>query len=601
MQELFYPYDSNLILKKSKKLRRELLETAEKEGKKLLKKKVAVLGGSTTHDIIRILDLFLLNEGIEAEFYESEYSQYWEDAMFGTPELDAFTPDVIFVHTTFKNITELPQITDSVEEIKAKEDRLFDHFKVMWESLKSKFSCPIIQNNFEYPAYRLLGNKEAYDHHGVIAFVNRINIRFADYARDNGLLINDINYVAASYGLDRWADSFYWHMYKYAMSLQAIPDYTFNVSHIIKAVFGKNKKSLVLDLDNTLWGGIVGDDGPENLEIGQETSMGQVYSEFQNYVKAHKDLGVILNVNSKNEMDNALAGLNHPEGILKPDDFIMIQANWEPKSQNLNTIADTLNLGVDSFVFVDDNPAEREIIRQQIPGVAVPNITESGSLSPEKYIRILDKNGYFETITISEDDAKRNEMYKANALRKAQETSFKDYNEFLLSLDMKGEIKAFDPLYYSRIAQLTNKSNQFNLTTLRCSMEEIEAMSSDDSYITLYGKLSDKFGDNGVVSIVAGKAEGDTLHIRLWLMSCRVLKRDMEFAMKDELVKAALNKNISKLKGYYYPTAKNGMVKNFFNTMGFDKISEDADGNTEWILEINSDYENQNKVIKVNA
>lgn len=599
MQELFYPYDSNYILKKSKKLRRELIEAAEKEGKTLLKKKVAVLGGSTTHDIIRVLDLFLLNEGIEADFYESEYNQYWEDAMFGTPELDAFTPDIVFVHTTFKNISELPLITDSIDEINAKEDRLFDHFKVMWESLRTKFSCPIIQNNFEYPAYRLLGNKDAYDHHGVIAFINRINVRFADYARDNGLLINDINYVAASYGLDRWADSFYWHMYKYAMSLQAIPDYAFNLSHIIKAVFGKNKKSLVLDLDNTIWGGIVGDDGPENLEIGQETSMGQVYSEFQKYIKAHRDLGIILNVNSKNDMDNALAGLNHPEGSLKPDDFIMIQANWEPKSQNLNTIADALNLGVDSFVFVDDNPAERDIIRQQVPGVAVPNITEEGSLSPEKYIRILDKNGYFETITISADDTKRNDMYKANALRKTQETNFKDYNEFLLSLDMKGEIKAFDPLYYSRIAQLTNKSNQFNLTTLRCSVEEIEAMSSDDSYITLYGKLSDKFGDNGVVSIVAGQAEGDTLHIKLWLMSCRVLKRDMEYAMKDELVKAALNKNISKLKGYYYPTAKNAMVKEFFNTMGFTKVAEDSDGNTEWELNISSDYENQNKVIKI--
>lgn len=600
MQELSYPFDSSYILKKAKKIRRELLSESATLNKKLLPKKIAVLGGSTTHDIIRILDLFLLNEGIEAEFYESEYNQYWEDAMFGTPELDAFTPDVIFVHTTFKNISELPLITDSIDEINAKEDRLFNHFKVMWENLRTKFSCPIIQNNFEYPAYRLLGNKDAYDHHGVIAFVNRINMRFADYARDNGLLINDINYVAASYGLDRWADSFYWHMYKYAMSLQAIPDFAFNLSHIIKAVFGKNKKSLVLDLDNTLWGGIVGDDGPENLEIGQETSIGQVYSEFQKYVKAHKDLGIILNVNSKNEMDNALAGLNHPEGSLKPDDFIMIQANWEPKSQNLNTIADTLNLGVDSFVFVDDNPAEREIIRQQVPGVAVPDITEAGSLSPEKYIKILDKNGYFETITISEDDAKRNEMYKANALRKAQETSFKDYNEFLLSLDMKGEIKAFDPLYYSRIAQLTNKSNQFNLTTLRCSIEEIETMASDDSYITLYGKLSDKFGDNGVVSIVAGKAEGDTLHIKLWLMSCRVLKRDMEYAMKDELVKAALNKNINIIKGYYYPTAKNGMVKEFFKTMGFNKVFEDADGNTEWELNISSDYENQNKVIRVN-
>jgi len=600
MQELSYPFESNYILKKSKKIRRELLEEAETSGKKLLKKKIAVLGGSTTFDIIRILDLFLLNEGIEAEFYESEYNQYFQDAMFGNEELDSFNPDIIYIHTTFKNITNLPKVTDSEEEIKSKEDSTFDHFKTMWETLKNKFNCPVIQNNFEYPSYRLLGNREAYDIHGMVLFVNRLNLRFAEYARGNGLLINDINYVASSYGLDKWSDSFYWHMYKYAMNLNAIPEFSFNLSHIIKAVFGKNKKSLVLDLDNTLWGGIIGDDGVDNIEIGQETSIGQAYSEFQSYIKSHKDIGIILNVNSKNERDNALAGLNHPEGILNPDDFIMIQANWDPKSQNLKTIAETLNLGVDSFVFVDDNPAEREIIRQQIPSVSVPDITTMDSNSPEKYLHILDKNGYFETISLSADDSKRNEMYKANALRKTQEMSFSDYNDFLLSLDMKGEVKPFESVFFSRIAQLTNKSNQFNLTTLRCTKEEIEAMAQDSSYITLYGKLSDKFGDNGVVSVIAGQLDGDTLDIRLWLMSCRVLKRDMEFAMKDELVKLSLQKDLKKLRGHYYPTAKNAMVKEFYQTMGFSKVSEDAEGNTEWILNIDDSYENQNKVIRVN-
>ena len=389
-------------------------------------------------------------------------------------------------------------------------------------------------------------------------------------------------------------------MYKYAMSMQAIPEFSYNLSHMIKAVFGKNKKAFVLDLDNTLWGGIVGDDGAENLELGQETPMGQVYQEFQSYIKAHKDLGIILNVNSKNEEENAIAGLNHPDGILKPEDFIVIKANWEPKSQNMAEIASTLNIGKDALVFVDDNPREREIVRVQVPEVAVPEITQGEELAPDKFIKILDKNGYFEVISLSEDDKKRNEMYKANALRKSQEESFGDYREFLKSLEMKAVIAGFDPVHFSRIAQLTNKSNQFNLTTRRFTQAEIEKIAEDPAYITLYGKLTDKFGDNGVVSLVIGRIEGNILHVELWLMSCRVLKRDMEFAMMDALVEAGEEKGISKIMGYYYPTPKNAMVKNFYEIQGFTRVEEDKEGNTVWQFEIKEDYKKKNGVILVN-
>ena len=227
--------------------------------------------------------------------------------------------------------------------------------------------------------------------------------------------------MAAAYGLDKWADPFYWHMYKYAMCMQAIPEFAYNLSNIIKAVFGKNRKALVLDLDNTLWGGIVGDDGVENLEIGQETSMGQVYAEFQQYVKAQKDIGVMLNINSKNEYSNAIAGLEHPEGILKPEDFILIKANWEPKSRNMTEIAEEMNILPDSLVFVDDNPAERDIVKAQVPGVAVPVIG-----TPEQYIRVLDHAGFFEVTDLSEDDRRRNEMYKANLDRQRQQQNFGD-------------------------------------------------------------------------------------------------------------------------------------------------------------------------------
>ena len=612
MKELEYPFDSEYVLKKSKKIKRQLME----EGGNFLSKKIAVLGGSTTHDIIRVLEVFLLNQGIRPVFYESEYAQYWQDAMFDNPELVNFAPDMIYIHTSNRNITGYPGVTDQAEQIDALLEEQFEHFSVMWDKLAGQYHCPIIQNNFEYPFYRILGNQEAVYIQGRISFINRLNEKFYQYAREhNNFFIHDINYAAAAYGLDKWSDPFYWHMYKYAMCMQAIPEFAYNLSNIIKSVFGKNKKSLVLDLDNTLWGGIVGDDGVENLEIGQETSMGQVYSEFQGYVKAQKDIGVMLNIASKNEYDNAVAGLTHPDGILKPEDFILIKANWEPKSRNIVEIASEMDILTDSLVFVDDNPAEREIVSTQVQGVSVPAIG-----TPEQYIRVLDHAGFFEVTKLSDDDTKRSEMYQANVKRKQQQQNFGDYREYLLSLDMKGTIKPFEAVYMARIAQLTNKSNQFNLTTRRYTQSDVEQFAGSSDYITRYGKLEDKFGDNGVVSVVIGRkgsmtdmsvyrigervtsASGnDVLHLELWLMSCRVLKRDMESAMLDSVVEACKECGIRTIMGYYYPTAKNAMVKDFYDIMGFTKICEQEDGNTVWQFDIPDVYEKKNTVITVNV
>lgn len=593
MRELEYPFDSEYILKKSKRIKKQLLAD---DKVKRVPKRIAVLGGSTTHDIIRVLELFLLDYGIEPSFYESEYAQYWQDAMFENPALVEFAPELIFVHTSNRNITEYPSVDATREEVEQALDTQFGHFKVMWEKLEETYHCPIIQNNFEYPFYRLLGNQDSVDIHGRTRFINSLNARFAEYAETHeNFYIHDIQYLSACFGLDKWSDPFFWHMYKYALCLPAIPEFAYSLSHIIKAIYGKNKKAFVLDLDNTLWGGIVGDDGAENLEIGQETSMGQVYAEFQGYIKAHKDIGIMLNIDSKNEEENALAGLNRPDGILKPDDFIVMKANWNPKSVNFAEIASELNILPESMVFVDDNPAEREIIRQEFPEVSVPEMT-----SPEHYIQTLDRSGFFEVVKLSEDDRQRNAMYKANAERKQAQSRFTDYKEYLLSLQMKGTIKAFEPVYMARIAQLTNKSNQFNLTTRRYSQAEIEAVAADDRYITLYGKLEDKFGDNGVVSVIIGEKKEKELHILLWLMSCRVLKRDMEFAMMDELVLQCRKAGITRIIGYYYKTAKNAMVKEFYGLQGFQKITEDADGNATWEFVIPDAYQLRNTVIAVN-
>ena len=592
MKELEYPFDSSFLLKKRRKLKKSLLA----DGSQRMEKRIAVLGGSTTNDIISMLELFLLNCGIQPAFYQSEYAQYWQNAMFDNPELESFQPDLIFIHTTSRNITEAPlPLSASEQEVRDALERQFSHFSQMWERLHEVYHCPIIQNNFELPSSRLMGNRDAWDCHGMVWFIQELNRKFGQYAASHSdFYLHDLHYLAASYGLDAWHDDSYWYLYKYAMTLDAVPELAYSLTRIIRSIYGKNKKVLALDLDNTLWGGVIGDDGQEGIAIGQETAEAEAYTEVQEYCKAQKQLGVLLTVCSKNEPENAKLGLSHPDSVLHEEDFVTICANWEPKDQNLLHTAETLSLLPESFVFVDDNPAERDIVSAQIPGIAVPAFD-----SPTDCIRVLDHAGYFETTTFSAADANRSEMYRANAQRAQMQQTYANYTDYLLGLDMHAEIRDFDPVALPRIVQLTNKSNQFNLTTRRYTQSEMEQIAADDKHIRLYGRLRDKFGDNGIASVVIGEISGDTLHIELWLMSCRVLKRDMELAMLDTLVAACRERNICNICGYYYQTAKNGMVRDLFGKFGFTKTEQFENGDSTWHLDV-AGYSNQNHVIQVN-
>ena len=586
----FYPFDSVELTKKQRSLKRALLSDSTNR----LKKKIAVLGGSTTNGIVDMLELFLLWQGIQPEFYQSEYNQYWQDAMFSA-ELREFKPDFVFIHTSNRNITEFPAMSMSSDEVNSLLQNQLAHFTQMWDKLKAYLSCPIIQNNMELPYWRLLGNKDCVDFHGRVSFISRLNQGFYDYAANHdNFFIHDINYLSAQLGLEKWSDPLYWNMYKYAVAVPLIPDFAFNLSKIFASLLGKNKKVLALDLDNTLWGGVVGDDGAEKLVLGQEVPMGQAYCEFQSYIKAQKQLGVLLTVCSKNDYENAIAGLNHPDGVLKPEDFTLIKANWEPKSLNIEQTAQELNLLPESIVFVDDNPAEREIVKGTLPVEAPPMD------SIESYIHTLDKGGYFEVTNFSEDDLHRTEMYKQNAERAKMQSAFADYGEYLDSLEMKAVIEDFSPINLARVTQLTNKSNQFNVTTRRYTQSEMERVYESSDYIRLCGRLEDKFGDNGIVSVVIGHKDGETLDIDLWLMSCRVLKRDMELAMLDTLVEEAVKQDVKVITGHYYPPAKNNMVKELFGDFGFEKISEDEEGNTLWELKTEG-YKNKNRHIAVNS
>ncbi len=581
MEFFNYPLDTKTLLRRKKYIKNELLN----QSSQWIEKKIAVLGGSTTNEIVDQLEIALLNYGIKADFYQSQYGQYWEDGIFGNEKLDAFQPDIVYIHTNWRNIQSFPSIKNSSSEVQNLLLSEFDRFTSLWESIVGKFNCIVIQNNFERPCYRLLGNRDIWDYRGKSNFIFNLNSRLYEYAQSHSsFFVNDLDYIAQECGLLHWHDPVFWNMYKYICPVNAIPFVSFSVANIIKSLFGKNKKLIALDLDNTLWGGVVGDDGVDGITIGSEIPQGQSFYDFQNYCKELQQMGVLLAINSKNEYKNAIDGLNHPSCVLKPENFVSIKANWNSKDQNLNDISEELSLGLDSFVFVDDNPAEREIVKQRLPMVAVPNME-----SAENSIRIIEGSGYFEFTEQSDEDLFKTEQYRARAEAKSLAKSFNSYEDYLESLGMRAVISGFEPIAIRRIVQLTNKTNQFNLTTLRCAESDITEMCERDDFICICGRLTDRFADHGIVTVVAGEIIENSLHIRLWLMSCRVLKRGLEELMMNEIVDSSKNKNLTNIVGYYFPTERNGMVKNFYSDMGFSLVNSDNKGNTVWLLDI-SDY-----------
>ena len=586
--DLQYPLDIDKILRKKKSIKKELLNN-----KNLVERNIAILGGSTTSEIKNIFELFLLNIGIKPKFYESEYNKYYEDALFGNDALDKFNPDIVYIHTSNKNIIKYPEFEDREEEVFALIENEIERYKSIWSSL-SKYNCPIIQNNFDYTINRSLGNLDCYDIHGKTYFINQLNDRFADEARlIKHLYINDINYLSSYIGLQNWFDKSLWHQAKYALSLSCIPELASNISKIINSIYGTSKKCLVLDLDNTCWGGVIGDDGIEGISIGLETSVAESFTSFQKYVKALKLRGVILAVCSKNDLQNAKEGFEHPDSFLVFDDFTSFKANWDPKHQNILDIVNEINIGIDSFVFIDDNPVERDLVSSQILEIAVPNV---GS-DVIDFINHIDRNGFFEPVSLLTDDIKRNKYYEDNKKRSQEQAIFKSYDDFLVSLKMTAEIKSFSLIYLDRITQLINKTNQFNLTTKRYTANEIENIFASDEYIKIYGKLTDKYGDNGLIAISIGRIEEDQCHIDLWLMSCRVIKRDMEFAMLDELVRQCKEKGVIEIIGYYFQSKKNNVVLDLYKKFGF-VLNESKGVETIWRLNI-SNYENKNKLIGI--
>lgn len=591
LQEIFtYPYDNDLLLRKQKSIKRELLA---RKNISYTTSRIAILGGSTVDNIKNILELFLLESGILPNFYQSEYNKFYEDAVFGNAELDKFSPEIVIVFSSITNIVNWPKIIERKEEVQKHLAEEYKRFYTVWTSLKNRYNAVIIQNNFELPYEYKIGSLSSVIGQG--HFVAELNRKFSDYAQDHkGFFIHDINGLSARIGLRKWHNQSQYAAYKFAMDYDVMPDVSLGLAKIIRAILGKSKKCLVLDLDNTLWGGIIGDDGVENIQIGHETPLAESYTAFQKYILELKERGIILAICSKNQEDIAKSGFLHPDSVLKTEDFISFKANYLPKNENISAIAKEINIGTDSLVFIDDNPVERQLVRSNLPEVAVPEVDGDNVFS---YIRAIEEAGYFEAIMISDDDINRNASYRANKARQELSVNATNYDDFLKSLHMKAEISTFKPIYFDRIAQLTGKTNQFNLTTRRYNRAEIENITNDPRYITLYGRLTDKFGDNGLITAIIAEKRKKELHILLWLMSCRVLKRGMEENMLDMLAAKGHEYGCQKIIGYYYPTNKNKMVAELYKSFGFKLINKHDNG-TIWEL-ILTNYQPRGKHIVI--
>lgn len=411
--------------------------------------------------------------------------------------------------------------------------------------------------------------------------VRRINQGIAALAKEFGDPVLDVAGLAQQVGLDNWFSGRYWMMAKYTISPELVPLYADCACKWLAVLAGKSRRALVLDLDNTLWGGIVGDDGKENLALGSGDVLGEAHQAVQAMAKSLHQRGVLLCLSSKNEEAVALdAFRSHPEMVLSEADITTWRINWTDKAENIKSMAEELNLGLSSFVFIDDNPVERQRVRNALPDVAVPELPKDVT----EWVPIIQAASYFESLNFSLEDTKRADFYKQNAVRAKLENEFVSHDDFLTSLSMVMDVRPFDAAGRLRIAQLIAKSNQFNLTTRRYSADEVAALELDQGVLTFQVRLRDNFGDNGMIAVVIARIGDAQLEIDTWLMSCRVLGRRIEEKILDVIVERARELRIPKISAVYIPTSKNMMVRDHYSRLGFVNERAAPDGMTHWNL-----------------
>lgn len=537
----------------------------------LRKVRIAVLGSSTTSMLIPVMRALCFRDGIDAEFYEGVYGAFRQEILDPESALTRFQPNVVFIVVNWRDL-DLPAVSDDED---ASVERVVEDYKSLWRTLSARSGCHVVQHSFDTPAQEAYGYLAESLAGGRTRVTRLINLRLAREATE-GVSVLDTAGVVGEVGLDRWEDPALWNVAKQHPSAEALPQLAEAQLAHVRAVTGLTRKVLVCDLDNTLWGGVIGEDGLQGIKIGAGSPIGEAYARLQRYLLDLKSRGILLAVCSKNNPEDArLPFEQHEQMLLRAEDFVLFNANWNDKAQNLRDIAERLSLGTDSFVFIDDNPVERAWIRSQMPEVAV---VELGA-TPFTYTRDLDRGRYFYSLSFSAEDRERSKLYRSEAARDAARGSAESLEEFLGGLQMQAKVSPVDEQNIARVTQLTNKTNQFNLTTKRYTQGQVEQLAARAEAWTGVFQLADRFGDHGIIGVMFAVPAGEpkTWEIDTWLMSCRVLGRQMEIFMFNQLVEAAQKAGIERLVGVYRPTAKNVQVADLYQRLGFEERRDSPD------------------------
>lgn len=543
--------------------------------KRTRKLRLAVVGSSTLTHLLPSIRVGALRRGFLVEIYEGDFGMYRQEIADRSSSLYRFHPEVLLIALDAHHLAGREETTA---------EAVLDELRPLWHVAREEMGCALLQQTILPVFEPLLGNNESQDSSSPAAIVDQLNTLLRAAAHEADVHLLAVDRLAAEHGTRALYDPALWFRAKQEIHPTAAPLWGDHVARLLAALRGLSAKCLVLDLDNTLWGGVVGDDGLEGLLLGQGNAVGEAYLAFQRYALQLARRGVILAVCSKNDEATARAVFErHPEMLLRMKDISCFVANWQDKATNLRQIAHALNIGLDALVFADDNPFERNLIRQELPEVAVPELPEDPALST----KTLADAGYFEALSITDEDRARTRQYKANAEREQMRAASTDMASYLCGLQMQLIWSPFDRVGLNRIAQLVNKSNQFNLTTRRYTQEELDAAMRDPETLTLQLRLIDKFGDNGMIAVLIGRRRATrALEIDTWLMSCRVLGRQVEEATLNLLVEQAQSRGCTELIGVYKPTAKNGMVKELYPRLGFAPCAEADEPDTAWFLDL---------------
>lgn len=551
--------------------------------------RIAVLGDSATQLICTAIKGMAKLEGFEIELYEAEYDQLKQEIIDTDSALYQFEPEFILLfHSTQKLAKSFYKKDISKKEIFANDwmDEISYFLSIINQHLKTN----ILFLNFVETDDAIFGNYGLKTRASLNYNIKSINYKLMEMSHlMKNLFVVDLNNLANKYGNQNIADPKIYITTDTIFSIEFIPQTARLILDILLPFTGKFKKCVILDLDNTTWGGIIGDDGIENIQIG-DLGIGKAFTEFQYWIKQLKERGIILAVCSKNTEHIAKEPFEkHPDMVLRLDDISVFVANWENKADNIRYIQSILNIGFDSMVFLDDNPFERNIVRENIPQICVPELPED----PAEYLPYLKTQGLFETISFTQEDQERTKLYQEEANRTVLQHKFTNEDEFLQNLEMECIVEPITKFTLPRVAQLSQRSNQFNLRTIRYSDEAIQAIMDSYNYFSLTFTLKDKYGDYGLISEIILENQNNELFIETWIMSCRVLKRNVENFVLNNIVQLGRENGFSKIIGEYIPTAKNAMVADHYKNLGFEET-----GNGFWILEINKYKERKNYIEK---